>query len=221
MLPSGTIPCVMERGSSLDELVDMERLDGIRWYELHRWLNPFARQRSQVTTSLVPGEVENTIRPFLFSYRWSHLPYKGLHGSLESWGFLLKREMFQQPRLKAKYHEHDAVTDLDLEFGRSRWGIFGWLWNMTVWPIISFIYIVELFSAGVLGPPDWIDFNALWQSGDPLAQQQYAIRLCIVIFGISQMVATIVNSYRRRFDLAFYETFLSDVINARETEEAA
>ncbi len=89
------------------------------FHDALRWLNPVAKQHPTMTTPLTPREIEDKLRPLSFSYRWGHLPHNVLHGSLSTDGFVLQRNMFQQPRLTGKYHDRPSETGIELNLSRS------------------------------------------------------------------------------------------------------
>jgi hypothetical protein len=186
-------------------------------YELHRWLNPFARQRAVMVTVMKPDEIEHALRPHLFSFTRSHLPHEGLYGSLKPWGFTLKRAVFQQPFLTVRYEPSADATRLELTVRRSLRGVLGWGWDRAVAPLAAIYFMMLLFSHDILGLPYWVDTSALWQAGNELYEQP-AIWLVMAMASAGRFINAIIDSYRSRIEVEMgnYKQALSDVIDARE-----
>jgi hypothetical protein len=176
-------------------------------HEVHRWLNPFAKQRSKMIIAKTPEEIEDALRPELYDLNWRHLPFDGYFGQLESWGFILERQSNQKPVLIARYGPMANGTRLSLTVGRAGRGMLSWIWNVVILPIVVAGNLILMYQNGgdILSGPI---------SGDRAIQT--AVAALVVVWGPVSIGRFLVNSYRHRDDLSYYKQVLSQVIDARD-----
>ena len=197
-----------------DSRLAVDSQNDIRWYEFHRWLNPFAKQRTRMWTPLPPDEIEAALRPHIFRFRSSPLPHEGLYGGLKPWGFVLRQESFGEPRLVARYDERSTGVWLKLQVSRTTPGLFRWALSVLIWPLTSVFWILCLLASGAFGSLLSLLFDGHWITGEPIPGQP-AILLIMTPIALYWSARAIANNYKRRDEIDFYQRFLAETIDAR------
>ena len=98
----------------------------IRWYEFHRWLNPFRVERATITTRLAPQEVRDRLRPHLYDIPWRPIGSESRQfGVLEDADKIAMRQRDRGRRsLHVEFVGDSSGTSLRLELRRSRLDTF-------------------------------------------------------------------------------------------------
>jgi hypothetical protein len=187
--------------------------DNIRYYELHRWLDPRFKQRATMLTPLTPGEIRAVLQLRLLSIRRFPIPYAGLYGSIAPWGFSLRRSALAPRRLQARYGESSVGTSLTMEFGTSRWGWVRLVIYLIFWPVLMLSAALQLDSVSLANPIDslWTDGEVFWE--------QPLVTIVILIFGLEAVASYVRDSWRSRDDVSFYRRYLADAIDAHEVSD--
>ena len=90
----------------------------IRWYEFHRWLNPFAKQRARMATQLTPREIEEALRPRYARYFFRPSARACRNHPRHPAGFALRLAGLGSRQLRVRYVDcPGATTVLSLEYG--------------------------------------------------------------------------------------------------------
>ena len=176
--------------------------------------NPFAMQRAELATSMTPEEIEAAVRPHLFNFFKSKLPHAGLYGSVDGEGFKLRRELFQQLTLVGSYESSRDATVINLDFRRTPTGILAWVWHILFPPLLFVVTAYVLYSEGVVGPPGWVNLDAVWIAGANFREQYALMFLVFLASALLQTVSHIVRVREQLQDQDLLISALSDIVAA-------
>ncbi len=175
----------------------------IRWYQFHRWLNPFRSEYLVLWTPFTPEEIECELHPFMFRQARKHDPGPIFKGRFDPAGFALHLwkkpmpEMHIRTWLVARYEPLREGTNLHVSFGSTRRSA----------RIATAIILTSIVCAVVLGTAAILTYGVFY------GLIAFSSALTVVAFGIGR--------WHHRHDLDFYARFLTLVLTVHRPDQSA
>ena len=172
--------------------------DSIRFYELHRWLNPFQEHRFELVSPLDPLEIASAVRPYLWERdRVSHEDNVFL-GTSTPTHLDLQRFGPPQPTKPTLSVELEDIRSGTIPIAKLRLHPQDALVVALLTPILAAISVFMLFRAMISGAGP--------------------IGTVVLIGTLPIFIAFLIDRWTARSEHDFYRRFLARVLQARDLE---